>query len=434
LRRILLIAKRDYLQVVTSRAYLIGLIMLPLIIGVSILAVALASRGNTQSQRIAIIDHTGVAAAAIIQGAEAANGIIVSPVGRNPAAQHFLFEEVKPEADEDAQLLSLSNRIRSGELFMVLDIPADALRPPASGDPAPVRYYTNSAGFDATGAQVGSQVNGGLRRARLAQLGLEGSRVSDALREVPLVSMNLVKRDPTGKIVPGEKKSAVPAGLVPYFLVTLLVMVVMIGAAPNMGTIADDKQQRVFEMLLGSATPFELMAGQVLASLGAALTTSALYIACGLALMFNMAMIQLAPLELLPWFFAYLIADVIMMSAWGVAIGSACSTPQDAQQLAYTLILPIMIPVFFMAPIIQRPNGAMAIVMSFIPPFTPVVMLLRQALPGGVPWWQPWVGLAGIIACALGVVWLASRIFRIGILASGKTPKLPELLQWVWER
>jgi ABC-2 type transport system permease protein len=434
LRRILLIAKRDYLQIVSSRAYLIGLIMLPLIIGGSIFVVSLVNRGNNETQRIAIIDHTGVAAAAIIQGAEAANGTIASPVGRNPAATHFLFEEAKPEADEDAQLLSLSNRIRSGELFMVLDIPADALAAPATGDLAPVRYYTNSAGFDATSAEVSTRVNDGLRRARLTQLGLDPARVSQALRPVPLVAMNLVKRDPTGKILPGEKKSAVPAGLVPYFLVTLLVMVVMIGAAPNMGTIADDKQQRVFEMLLGSATPFELMAGKVLASLGAALTTSALYIACGLALMFNMAMIQLAPLELLPWFFAYLIADVIMMSAWSVAIGSACATPQDAQQLAYTLILPIMIPVFFMTPIIQRPNSAMAIVMSFIPPFTPVVMLLRQALPGGVPWWQPWVGVVGIIACALAVVWIASRIFRIGILATGKTPKLPQLFGWVWER
>ncbi len=433
MRRILLIAKRDYLQIVSSRAYLIGLIMLPLIIGGSIFMVSLANRSGGAGQRVAIIDHTGVAAAAIIQASQA--DAPRNLLARNQAGPHFVFEAVKPEADEDAQLLSLSNRIRSGEFFMVIDIPADALRPPASGDPAPMRYYTNSAGFDATGAQVSSQVNDGLRLARLTQLGLDASRASGALRAVPLVSMNLVKRDPTtGQIVPGGKKSPIPPGLVPYFLATLLVMVVMIGSAPNMGTIADDKQQRVFEMLLGSATPLELMAGKVLASLGASLTTSALYIACGLALMFNMAIIQLAPLELLPWFFAYLIADVIMMSAWSVAIGSACATPQDAQQLAYTLILPIMIPIFFMAPIIQRPNGNMAIVMSFIPPFTPVVMLLRQALPTGVPWWQPWVGLTGIIACALAVVWFASRIFRIGILASGKTPKLPELFQWVWER
>jgi ABC-2 type transport system permease protein len=143
-------------------------------------------------------------------------------------------------------------------------------------------------------------------------------------------------------------------------------------------------------------------------------------------------MLQLAPLELLPWFFAFLIADVVMLAAWSVALGSACATPQDAQHLAFLLVLPVILPVFFMAPILQQPNGPMATILSFVPPFTPVLMLLRQALPGGVPWWEPWLGLAGVTACALAVIWAASRIFRIGILSQGKTPKIPELLHWVF--
>jgi len=81
--------------------------------------------------------------------------------------------------------------------------------------------------------------------------------------------------------------------------------------------------------------------------------------------------------------------------------------------------------------VMQAPNGCLAVVMSFIPPFTPVLMLLRQALPGGVPWWQPWLGLLGVIAYALASVWAAARIFRIGILSQGKTPKIAELAQWV---
>ncbi|MBV9251649.1 MAG: ABC transporter permease, partial [Acetobacteraceae bacterium] len=246
---------------------------------------------------------------------------------------------------------------------------------------------------------------------------------------------NLVKKDAaTGKLIAGEKKRTVPPGVVPYFLAMLLVMIVMIGSAPNLGSIAEDKMQRVFEMMLSSVTPFELMAGKVLASLGASLTSSAFYIAGGLLVLWGMAMFNLAPLDLLPWFFIYLIADVVMLSAWSVALGSASATPQDAQHLVFLLILPIMIPMFVMAPVIQQPNGTLAVVMSFLPPFTPVLMLLRQALPGRVPWWQPWVGVVGGIACALAVVWAASRIYRIGILSQGKTPKLPELIRWVFER
>jgi ABC-2 type transport system permease protein len=173
------------------------------------------------------------------------------------------------------------------------------------------------------------------------------------------------------------------------------------------------------------------MMGKVLAALGTSLTSSTFYIIGGLLVLAGMAMFGIAPLHLLPWFFVYLIADVLMLAALGVALGSACSTPQDAQHLAFLLILPIMIPIFVLTPIMAQPNGALAVAMSFIPPFTPVLMLLRQALPGGVPWWQPWLGLLGVAAYAVAGIWAAARIFRIGILSQGKTPKLGELAQWV---
>jgi ABC-2 type transport system permease protein len=89
------------------------------------------------------------------------------------------------------------------------------------------------------------------------------------------------------------------------------------------------------------------------------------------------------------------------------------------------------VPMLMLTPILRQPNGAFATVMSFVPPFTPVLMLLRQALPGGVPAWQPWVGLLGTIAYAFCIIWAAARIFRIGILSQGKTPKVAELVQWI---
>jgi ABC-2 type transport system permease protein len=133
----------------------------------------------------------------------------------------------------------------------------------------------------------------------------------------------------------------------------------------------------------------------------------------------------------LPWFFVYLIADVAMLSAVGVALGSTCGTPQDAQHLAFVLFIPTLIPLFMISAVMQQPNGGFATAMSFIPPFTPVIMLLRQAMPAGVPWWQPWIGLVGVIIWAVAVVWAAARIFRIGILSQGKAPTFSQLAQWV---
>jgi ABC-2 type transport system permease protein len=95
------------------------------------------------------------------------------------------------------------------------------------------------------------------------------------------------------------------------------------------------------------------------------------------------------------------------------------------------LFAPIFIPMLMLTPVMQQPDGVLATVLSFLPPFTPVLMLLRQALPGGVPWWQPWLGLIGVAAWATVVIWAAARIFRIGILSQGKAPKLAELAEWV---
>jgi ABC-2 type transport system permease protein len=422
MNRILLIAKRDYLQTVLSKAYLIGLVLLPLMMGGGFLILAIASRSNATDQRVAIVDHTGVSAAAVIQSCEAANRKAASePASRLQVMSHYVFEEVKPEADETAQLLSLSNRIRTGELFLVLDI-----------GPELVHYYTNSTGVNQLNIWLPAAVNDGLRRVRMAQLGIDPARVQDAMREVDVISMNLVTKDPaTGKIVPGAKRDPIQTGLVSFFLVFLLVMVVIVGSMPNLGAVAEDKMQRVFEMLLVSASSFDLMMGKVLAALGASLTTSALYIVGGLMVLSGMALFGLAPLNLLPWFFVYLIADVVILSALGVALGSASGSAQDAQHLAFLLILPIMIPMFMLNPVMQQPNGALATAVSFIPPFTPILMLMRQSLPGGVPWWQPWLGLVGVAIFAYFAIWAAARIFRIGILSQGKAPKLAELAQWV---
>jgi ABC-2 type transport system permease protein len=434
LNRTLLIAKRDYLQMIRSKAYLVGLILLPLLFGGGFLVLPLANRSNAKNAVVAVVDRTGVSASAVIQAAEESNRKARANASfGSDAVPRYIFEEVKPEADHAAQLLSLSDQIRQGQLLVVLDISPDALHPADDPKQARVRYYTNSGGLvDQFGVWLPAAVNDGLRRVRLTQMGVDPARVPGVLSDVTVASMNLVSKDPaTGNIVQGEKKNPVQAGAVPFFLVFLLYIIAIFGAAPNLGAVAQDKMQRVYEMLLSSASAFELMMGKVLAAVGASLTSSTVYIIGGLLALAGMAMFGVAPLNLLPWFFVYVIADVLMLASLGVALGSACATPQDAQQFAFLLILPIMIPMFFLSPVMQQPNGELAVAMSFIPPFTPMIMLLRQSMPGGVSWWQPWLGLVGVVACAAAMIWVAARIFRIGILSQGKTPKLAELAQWV---
>ncbi len=438
LRRIFLIAKRDFKAVVMTKAFVIGLVVLPLLMGSGFLGFALlrVTQGST-AQRVAIFDHTGVAAAAIEQAAKEKSAEDKADKS-NPqlVASNFVFEVIKP-GDGDAlagQRLALSDRVRHRDLFAFLEIGKDVLdgsqkagSEKASGK---VAFYTDSGNMNASQAWLRDAIDNGVTRARLARSGVDPSRFDDAFRSVAVESMSLVSRDEkTGGIHEGRKSSATESA-VPIVLMFLMMMMTLLGAASNLSVVAEDKMQRVYEMLLASATPFELMAGKVAASVGTSITSSMFYIIGGLLVMEGMAVIGMARLELLPWFFVYVVCQVTMLSAFGAALGSACGTPRDAQQLTPLVILPVMAPVILIAPLIQAPNGVFTTTISLIPPFTPSVMLMRQAMPGGVPWWQPWVGMAGVVVWTLVLVWAAARIFRVGLLSQGKPPKVAELLRW----
>lgn len=432
MRRILLIAKRDYLAVVRTKAFIIGLVVFPILFGGgSVGAALLRNKAADKSRHIVILDRTGAAANAVLDAARKRNREqLYDKTTGLQTGPGYEFEAVEPDKiHPDEQRLALSDRLRSGELHSFVEIPSDALHP-HTNPPSPLGYYTNAGGVDTTQLWLAEAVNAGLRHVRLLELGVPDTRIPEVLSATPLQSMALVTRDPrTGAIhQPGKRGPA--ESIVPLVLVVVLVMIVMIGASPVLSAVAEDKLQRVFEMLLGTATPFELMSGKVLAAIGQSLTSSIFYIIGGLLLLEGMALFGLAPFSLLPWFFVYLVADVTMLCAVGVALGATCGSAQDAQHLAMLVLSPVIIPLFLMGPVLQQPNGPLATGLSLFPLFTPVVMMLRQSLPGGVPAWQPWVGLVGVAIVTPVITWTAARIFRVAVLAQGQRPNAAQLLQW----
>jgi ABC-2 type transport system permease protein len=440
MHRILLIAKRDYLASIKAKAFLVSLIVAPIMFSGGFVGMALMKKNpDLKDRRIAIVDRSGGAAAAsIVQAADEKSakerfdkktGVQTEP--------RYVFETVAPDAAHpDEQRLALSDRVRRNELFAFLDVGANALHPAEDRDAEKdaanrVDYYVGRGGIDQTKSWLSSAVTDGIRRARLAEAGVPAERHKAILQSATLQTMSLVARDPaSGAVAPAKKKQEMEEFLVPFGMMMLLCMIVLASASPMLGAVADDKQQRVFEMLLGSATPFEMMVGKVLGAVALALTSSVFYIGCALVALESMALMGLAPVTLLGWFVAYLVADVMVLSALGMALGAACSSPHDAQQLAVLLLTPVLIPMFLLMPVVQHPTGVLATALSLFPPFTPILMMLRQAMPGGVPAWQPWVGLLGVLLWTVGVCWAAARIFRVVLLMQGSMPKLSQLARW----
>jgi len=440
--RILLIAKRDYLATIRTKAFIIGLVFAPILFGGGFLGVALiSSKPDLKERRIALVDSTGVVAAAIILAAQDQNAKDQFDKTTHRQLQpRYVFESVPPAADPKLQRLALSERVRHERLFAFIEIGPTVLNDapqaaPQSADdskPGPVATYTNAGSFDEASRWLSTAVNEGIRRVRMAQLGLDPSRLSGVLADVKVDRFGLVSRDPkTGEIREAGKKNEAAELAVPLGIMLLMGMIVMIGSSPMLSAVTEDKAQRLVEMLLGLATPFELMMGKVLGALGTSLTSSAFYIIGGTLALYGMGLSGMVPFAVFPWFYAYLIADVTFLCSFAAALGAGCGTPQDAQQLAIVLLAPVMIPYFLITFVMQQPNGAISAGLSLFPPFTPMLMLLRQTMPGGgVPAWQPWVGLAGVLAFTLVMVTAAARIFRVAILMQGKAPKVADLVRW----
>jgi ABC-2 type transport system permease protein len=440
LRKILLMAKRDYIESVRTKAFIIGLVVAPLLFGGGFLGVAiLKKRPDLRDKRIAVLDRTGVVAPVLARAAAEKNAKeAYDKVTHAQTDALYVLESVAPmPGNAEEQRLALSDRVRRRDLFAFLEIFPQALHPGQEAKPAMPRvaYYTNAGGIDATRSWLREPLNRAVRSVQLTQLGVDGGHFEDLLTSVSIDPLSLLTRDAkTGALRQAKKKDEIAEFAAPFGMVMLLTMIVMVGTAPMLSAVTEDKNQRIFEMLLGLASPMELMAARVLAALGRSLTSSAFYIFGAVLVLQGMAMMGAVPLHLLPWFFIYLLAHVTMLSSFAAALGAACNSPQDAQNLAVVLVAPVMIPFFVMMPVMTAPNGGMATVMSLFPPFTPVLMLLRQCMPVGVPAWQPWVGLAGILLWTVVGTWVAARIFRVGILMQGQPPKLSEIIRWAWAK
>jgi ABC-2 type transport system permease protein len=439
-RRALLIAKRDYLVSVRSKSFLFGLIVFPVLFGGSLLGVAiLKAKPDLRDRHVALIDRTGKLADFVVQAAaaksakemfEKTTGVQISP--------RYIVEPVAPEpGDPNLQRLALSNRVRQGELFAFIDIGASqnavGRSESVEGGPAKasIACYTNAGAIDKLQAWLSGAVNDAIKTQRLAEAGIDRNRVPAMLAVAPVDNLDLLTRDATtGAIHEPVKRDQLAVFIVPFGAMMLLMMIVMVGCAPMMAAVTEDKSQRIVEMLLGVATPHDLMMGKVLAGVARSLTSSVLYVTVGTVALIALQVSGAAPLSLLPWFYVYLVAEVTMLCALSVGLGAACNSPQEAQNLMLLVLAPIMVPVFLMLPVLDRPNGPLAIALSLFPPFTPMLMVLRQAMPGGVPLWQLWVGLLGVIACSLVGVWAASRIFRVAILMQGQPPRLADIVRW----
>ncbi len=265
---------------------------------------------------------------------------------------------------------------------------------------------------------------------------------------VPLISLNPRKAAGEEQVGLGDRIRQ----WIPSVFVYLLWVAVFVTAQMLLTSVIEEKSNRIIEVLLSSVTPEELMAGKLAGIALTGLTMLAFWIITSMGVLWvnighgggsggGSGSVENIPIDLLnlmqttwllPAFLGYFALGFLVYATFFLALGSTCNTLKEAQNMM-GMIMPILLVPLFTIPFIPRdPNGTLARVLSWIPPFTPFVMMNRVT---GHP---PMIDVFGTLIMLVGFVFLellaAARIFRIGVLRTGQPPRWMELLRWVTQK
>lgn len=476
MNKILVVAKREYTAAVRTKAFLVSLLLMPILMFGGIFVQNQTRKlADTNTYKVAVLDRTpgGKLAEAIVEAAKARNSSeIVNSEGKRTGPA-FEIEKVAPaplsdKSAVDQQRLELSNRARSKDLLGFIEIGSRIIEPsaPATKPAAPavtqnededekqaqdmakmlsgksdgtpddlqILYSTNQPTLTAFRQWVtGSVLVREIWQARAAKLGVSANIVQQiSLPKVELSDRGMAQATAAGGVTyEANNANVITNFILPVALVMLMFIAVMVGASPLATNIVEEKQLRIAEVLLGGLRPFELMFGKLLGGAATAITLAAIYFAGIFIVASKMNMLQYVRTDTMLWFLLFAVVGVMMYGSLFIAAGAAVTTMKEAQTTLTPVMLVVAMPFFVLTPIVQYPSGMLARCAAFFPLTAPSVSIIRAAIPSGA---QPWEMVISAISAILGmllVVWIAGRIFRAGMLLTSKPASIKEAIRWV---
>lgn len=467
--KIVTIAGREYKAAVKTKAFIVTIVLMPILMSASGFVQAMFQRmEKDKEKKYFIIDRTpgkqvlpdlekGVAAfnqfAAVDPETKSARFSKIQLVDKTPSDPNADYQQLRLELAGPVEKGEYEALIEIGENVLDLNLLKQLANMPtdpkelAKGDLGPMNIYPDVDKIDDKDTiRFQSKKPGGLDRMgvleivkstvqqlRLAKSAKLPKEVIALLQlPVPIKSKALTKVDAqTGEVKDGEKQSQIVNFLLPAILIALMFMVMMVGAQPAMQGVVEEKTLRIAEVLLGSVSPFQLMAGKLLGLIGVSLTMATVYLIGGYFLAKSLGAGDVLTPSLMMWFIIMLILALMIFGSLFIAIGAAANDIKETQTLLMPIMMIAMIPFFALAPIMQDPNGNIARFCSFFPFAAPMLLVARESVPPGVPLWEMAVGIAIVLITTAICVWAGGRIFRVGILMQGKGAKFSDLIRWI---
>lgn len=469
MNKILTVSIREFLAVVLTRSFALGILLPPAMIAVVVTLTPLLmnQKPPTVHGHVAVIDHSGVvaeslsraftkesiearrghdkkelaAAAGKALGADAkaqeqlAKGV-QTPIAAEADAPALTVQVLPP--DTDLELAKSDMRANADKRLSdmgpnprlaIVVIPKASVEGERTTDSGAITYpdfplYTSTRlDIEITG-DIRKETGKAIVDARLRAGGLDAERVRGLISR-PDANVQVVT-------AAGERKgNEVAQMLVPGAFMFLMWISVFSAGQYLLTSTIEEKSSRVMEVLLSAVSPIQLLTGKILGKGAVGLLMLLIYSGTGVLALVAFAMMDLVPWQNIIYLAAYFAIAYFTIAALMTAVGAAVTEIAEAQSLMAPVMMLLVIPMTLWLPITRNPNSTFAQVCSFLPFVNPFVMVLRISGSEPIPTWQiPASMLVGVLGVVIAI-WAAAKVFRIGVLMYGKPPNFATLVRWV---
>ena len=418
MKNIILIAKREFFTQVKKKSFIILTLLTPLLIIVFGGVVSLMFQANETQMQISVIDKSGLFKDRL----------------KSDQNIRYVFSS---EETEKSLIKALET---TEEMNGVMIIPKKEIHELENS----IEILTNKNLSNEARRNIAGNISEIIKAEKINALGISTVQIEDLNKGVNLHVVNVLEK---------EKKQdsflvGVKSGLSMFLMYCVFTFILMYGIRV-MRSVLEEKNNRVVEILISSVKPFELMMGKILGVTGVALVQFGVWVAMifasamtlgssnvgmlgGASNVVQMVLSALSQINyglILFVFVIYFLLGYLFYSAMYAAIGSAVDNETETQQFTLFAILPMMLGFYGSITIMNNPDGPMSFWLSIIPFTSPIAMLAR--IPFDVPVWELVLSIVILLVSTLGMVFIASKIYRVGILMYGNKVTLKELWKWM---
>ncbi len=414
MKKIITIAKWEFLEKVKTKAFIISLVITPLIIiAFSVLPTLLSQKEDLRTKIIGVVDTSGVYFTPLQKELEEYKIENNQPqyVLINLTEKNKPLDELKAKADRDV----LDKGIEG--YLLIRNGGTDSLK---------VEFRSEKVGSFGDLRRFEEKINKIRMQNELLAKGMSTELVKILQNNVEIEHIKIEKSGEEGK------SNFMVVFFSAFIFILLLMMMVIYSGQMLVRSLIEEKSNRIIEILISSCKPEELLAGKILGLSALGLTQIFIWSLIGITLVGGAVIPPEAFEGILPMLL-YFVLGFLFYTTIFVSIGSIVNTEQEAQQITTYISLVLVMPVVLAMPAIENPNSLLLKVMTYIPFTTPSIMLLKLKIVD-VPVSEIIITVAIMLLSTIITIKLAAKIFRIGILSYGKRPTLQEISQWIREK